>query len=147
MLVKTLRVLVHAEQETLWNLLIESLHKPQNYQLGVTDAYLLEETGIQILREMRLDGEVVRELVAIKTDEAELLHEILVHPYFTGVITNRIVPTSRQSPVAPLMLEFGLQLQRKSFHTIIKGEEEIVANLEAEMHRLKSRAEELDARS
>jgi hypothetical protein len=148
MLVKTLQVLVHAEQATLWNLLLDRLRNPQRYLSGITDAHILEETGSQILREMRLRGEVVRELVAIKPRDAELRHELLEHPQFSGVIISRIVPTSVQSPVAPLMLEFEIEVQMKSFHTegIVKAEDQIVADLEDEMHRLKSRAEEMDAR-
>lgn len=49
----------------------------------------------------------------------------------------------RQSPVAPQTLEYHLELQRKSFLTegVVKEAEEIIADLEMEMHQVNSRAD------
>jgi hypothetical protein len=148
MLVKTLRVLVHAEHDTLWNLLLDRLQNPGRFIPGITETRIVEKTGNVTVREMKLHGELVREQITVAPYDNELRHELLDHPQFTGLIVTKVVPTARQSPVAPLHLEYHLELQPKSFHTqgVVQGEAEIVAELEAEMQRLKSRAEEIDSR-
>ncbi|HEY5512190.1 MAG TPA: AtaL-like protein [Geomonas sp.] len=149
MLVKTLQVLVHAEHDTLWNMLLDRLQNPERYLPGVKEARVLEKTDNVMVREMRQHGELVKERITIRPFESEIRHELLEHPQFTGTIVTKVVRTARQSPVAPQHLEYHLELQRKSFLTegLLRGEEEIVADIEAEMHGLKSRAEEMEPRS
>ena len=148
MLVKKLQVSVHAEHETLWKLLMDRLHNPERYLPGITEVRILAESDNEMVRELKLHGELVRERIAINPYEGELRHELLEHPQFTGQIVTRILRTARQSPVAPQTLEYHLELQRKSFSTegVVKGEEEIVADLEMDMHKVKSRAEEMESR-
>lgn len=149
MLIRTLQVLVHAEHDTLWNLLLDRLHNPGNYLPGVSEARILETSGNVSVREMKLHGDQVKERISVKPYDSEVRHDLLEHPQFTGFIVTKIVRTARQSPVAPQYLEYDLELQRKSFLTsgIVKGEEEIIADIETEMHRLKSRAEEMESRA
>jgi hypothetical protein len=149
MLVKTLQVLVHAEHETLWNLLLDRLQHPERYTPGITETQILLQTEHETIRQMKLHGEIVKERITVSPYDGEMRHELLEHPQFTGVIVTKIVRTARQSPVAPLHLEYDLELQRKSFLTegIVRGEAEIVADIETEMQRLKSRAEEMDSKS
>lgn len=148
MLVKTLQVTVHTEHETLWNMLLDRVQNPERYQPGITEVRFLEKTDTLMVRELKLHGEIVKERITIKPYEGELRHELLEHPQFTGAIITKVLRTARQSPVAPQILEYDLELQRKSFHTqgLLKAEEEIVADLEVEMNQLKSRAEEMESR-
>lgn len=149
MLVKTLTVLVHAEHDTLWNLLLDRLKDPQRFIPGVTETRLIDKKDNVTVREMRLHGDLVRERITIRAHESEIRHELLEHPQFTGAIVTRVVRTARQSPVAPQHLEYDLELTPKSLLTkgVVHGEAEILADLEAEMQRLKSRAEELETRA
>jgi hypothetical protein len=149
MLVKTLQVVVHAEHDTLWKLLLDRLHHPERYSPGVTETRIIEQQNDVVLRELKLHGELVKERITVNPYGGELRHDLLEHPHFTGFIVTKIVRTARQSPVAPLYLEYDMELQRKSFKTegIVKGEEEIISDLETEMQRLKSRAEEIDTMS
>ena len=148
MLAKILQVMVHAEHDTLWNLLLDRLQHPERYLQGVTEARIVEKTDELISREFKLHGKPVKERISIDPHAGELRHELLEHPQFTGTIVTRVLSTARQSPVAPLYREYELELQRKSFQLegLVRAEEEIVADFEAEMHQLKSRAEELDSR-
>jgi len=147
MLVKTLQVLVHAEHDTLWNVLLDRLQHPERYTSGISQARILERTDDVMLREMKLHGDIVKERITIKPYDSEIEHELLEHPQFSGMIVLRIVRTARQSPVAPQYLVFDLELQRKSFLVkgVVKGEYEIVAELESELGKLKSRAEEMES--
>lgn len=148
MLSKILQVMVHAGHETLWNLLLDRLQHPERYLQEVSEARIVKETDDLMVRELKLHGNLVKERVSINPYNWELRHELLEHPQFTGFIVTRILPTARQSPVAPHYLEYELELQRKSFQLegLVKAEEEIVAEFETEMHQLKSRAEEMDSR-
>jgi hypothetical protein len=149
MLVKTLKVLVHAEHDTLWNLLLDRLQNPQRFIPGVTEARVIEKEGTVSVREMKLHGDLVRERLTVLPYDSEIRHELLEHPQFTGTIITRVVRTARQSPVAPQHLEYDIELTPKSLQTkgVLQGEAEIVADLEAEMARLKSRAEEMETRA
>ena len=149
MLVKTLRVLVHAEHDTLWNLLLDRLQNPERFIPGVTEARVMEKADNVTVREMKLHGDLVRERVTVRPLDSEIRHEMLEHPRFTGSIVTRVVRTARQSPVAPQHLEYDLELTPKSLLTkgVVHGEAEIVADLEEEMRRLKSRAEEIETRA
>jgi len=149
MLVKTLTVLVHAEHDTLWNLLLERLKDPARFIPGVTETRVIEKHDNVTIRELRLHGDLVRERVTIRPHDSEIRHELLEHPQFTGSIVTKVVRTARQSPVAPQHLEYDLELTPKSLLVkgVVHGETEILADLEAEMHRLKSRAEEMETRS
>jgi hypothetical protein len=149
MLVKTLVVLVHAEHDTLWNLLLDRLQNPQRFIPGVTESRIVEKLENVTVREMKLHGDLVRERVTVLPYDSEIRHELLEHPQFTGTIVTRVVRTARQSPVAPQNLEYDIGLTPKSrlVNGVVHGEADIVADIEAEMTRLKSRAEEMESRA
>lgn len=147
MLVTTLQVLVHCEHQTLWDTLIDRVRHPERYTLGVTDFTLTEEGPDVLSSDMTLHGEPVKERIYVKPYEGELRHEFVEHPRFFGFIVRKIVKTARQSPVAPLYLEYDLDLQLKSYKVqgVVRGEEEILADLKAEMEKVRARAEEMDS--
>lgn len=148
MIVKTLQTEVHAEHETLWKILMDRLENPGRYMPGVTEARIVERKEDEVIREMKLHGELVKERILVRPYDAELRHDLLEHPQFTGWISTKILRTARQSPVAPQTLEYDLELTTKSFLVkgAVHGEEEILADLKSEMEKLKSRAEEMDSR-
>lgn len=147
MLIRTLQVLVHSEHDTLWNMLIDRMHHPERYALGVTEARIVEQGENELVCEMTLHGDRVKERILVRPYDGELRHELIEHPQFNGFIVRKIVRTARQSPVAPLYLEYDLDLQRKSYKIqgMVRGEEEILTDLETEMLKIKSRAEEIDS--
>jgi ribosome-associated toxin RatA of RatAB toxin-antitoxin module len=147
MLTKTLVVLVHAEHDTLWSMLLDRLQNPERFTPGITESRVIEKEGNTSVREMRLHGELVRERVTVRPHESEIEHVLLEHPRFTGIINTKVVRTARQSPVAPQHLEYHIQLTPVSrlVKGVVFGEAEIVSDLEAEMNRLKSRAEEMES--
>lgn len=145
-IIKTLQVVVHAEHETLWNLLMDRLENPAKYIPGVTEARIVETEGDTSIREMKLHGDAVKERIEVRPYDSEIRHELIEHPQFSGKIITRIVRTARQSPVAPQYLEYDLELQTKSWKVegAVRGEEEIVREIQGEMQKLCSRAEEID---
>lgn len=148
MLIRTLQVLVHCEHTTLWNMLIDRLQHPERYSLGVSDVRITEESQDVFISEMTLHGERVKERVLVRPYDGELRHELLEHPQFTGFIVRKIVKSARQSPVAPLYLEYDLELLRKSLKVqgVVRGEGEVITDLETEMQKVKAKAEETNSR-
>ncbi|BCG48555.1 hypothetical protein GEOBRER4_n3451 [Citrifermentans bremense] len=148
MLVRTLQVVVHCEHQTLWNMLMDRLQHPERYLVGITEARVTEESEDVFISEMLLHGEPVKERVLVRPYDGELRHELLEHPQFTGFIVKKILKTAIQSPVAPLYLEYELDLLRKSLKVqgVVRGEEEILTDLGAEMQKMRTRAEETDSR-
>lgn len=148
MLIRTLQVMVHCEHKTLWDMLVDRLHHPERYALGISDVRLSEEGPGSFISEMTVHGDPVRERVILRPYDSEMRHELLEHPQFTGFIVRKILKSARQSPVAPLYLEYDLDLLRKSLqvHGLVREEEEIITDLETEMQKIRTRAEELDAR-
>lgn len=148
MLIRTLQVVVHCEHKTLWDMLVDRLHHPERYAMGIADVRLSEDGPDTFISEMTVHGDPMRERVILRPYDGEMRHELLEHPQFTGFIVRKILRSARQSPVAPLYLEYDLDLLRKSLkvHGLVREEEEIITDLETEMQKIRLRAEELDAR-
>ncbi|GFO61577.1 hypothetical protein GMST_39020 [Geomonas silvestris] len=149
MFIKTLTTLVHAEHDTLWNLLLDRLQNPERFIPGVTESRIVEKAGNVCIRELMLHGERVREKITVHPYESQIHHELLEHPQFTGTIVTKVVRTARQSPVAPQNLEYDVDVSPKAriIKGVLYGEAEIVADLETEMQRLKLQAEEIESRA
>lgn len=147
MLTSTYKTLVHAQVETVWGLLLDSLQNPQNYLSGVQEARVIEKFSDGVVRETKRNGITVRERITVNKSELALHSELLEHPLYTGTIVTRLAPTSVQNPMAPLHMEYTLRLERKSFHLegLVKAEEEMVAAIEKEMAAFKEKAEQIDA--
>lgn len=148
MLLRTLQVLVHCEHQTLWNMLIDRLQHPERYLQHASEVRITQESEDVFISEMTVHGEKIKERVLVRPYEAELRFELLEHPRYQGIIARKIVKSARQSPVAPLYLEYDLEMERKSYkvHGMVGGEEEMLTDLETEMQKVRSRAEETDAR-
>jgi len=149
MFIKTLTTLIHAEHDTLWNLLLDRVTSPERFIPEVTEARITEKQGNICVREMMLHGERVKEKITIYPYESRIDHELIEHPQFTGTIVTKVVRTARQSPVAPQNLEYDIDLSPRSriIKGVLYGEAEIVADLETEMQHLKLKAEEIESRA
>ena len=135
---------VHAALETLWMLLIEKIEKPQNYIPGVTEAKILERFEDGLVREVRTQGMVIKERVTIDKPQGEVRYLLLEHPILAGQVINRVVPTSVQSPVAPVVLTIMADWAPKDVSAEKTIQENLPAQIQQEVLSLKERAEELE---
>jgi hypothetical protein len=149
MLVTTFRTIVHAQPETVWELLRESMERPQSYLKGIEEVKILEKGEDWVVREVHRQGTVVRQRLSADNSEWELRNELLDHPAYTGWTAIRVIPASVQNPMAPLDLECTVKLERKSFHLegMLKSEEQLLAELKEALNLLKEKAEEQEKRS
>lgn len=144
MLVTTCRTLVHAQVETVWDVLLDRVENPQNYLHGVEGVQIIERSAAGIERELTWEGKTVRERIVPEKELSRITVEFREHPLYVGTIVTRLVPSSVQNPMAPLYLEAELRLERKSFHLegMVGTEAEMIADLEKELEAIKQKAEE-----
>lgn len=145
MVVTTLRVLIHAQLETVWNVLLDSMENPQAYQPRVKDLKIIEKSADGLIREMKIDSTIIRERLIPDRKNNSLYNEVLEHPVYTGDITVRLVPTSVQNPMSPLTLEYHLKLEVKPDHQggSVRPEDLLSETFNEELARIKERAEKL----
>ena len=56
MLIDTYNMLVHAQAETVWKLLLDRVDNPQNYLHGVNAVRIIERSPVGVIREMEWEG-------------------------------------------------------------------------------------------
>jgi len=95
---------VLAPVETLWELLLERVEHPNEYLPGTEEVRILEVEEDVLVRELRARGLFIKERVTIDKGKREIRYLLLEHPLFSGHVTHRVVPLSRQSPVSPVRL-------------------------------------------
>lgn len=146
MLKSTLKTMVHAQAETIWGLLADGMENPGKYRQGIEEAKVVDRFENGLVRQLRYRGKIFRERLTADPKSHELRCELIEHPLFSGSVIVKIVPTSTQNPMAPVDLEYGIDLERRSFHLegVLQAEEELTADIRREMELVKGRAEELE---
>lgn len=146
MLDHTFSVLVHAQMETIWNLLLERVTNPKRIMPGATEVAVVESFASGLVRDIRVYGTTYRELITINEAERWISFDILNHPALTGTLVTRILSTSVQSPVAPHHLQYQVHLERKSFHAekFLQTEQGLLGEVEKELELIKEKAEALE---
>lgn len=106
---------------------------------GVFDSFVFERS---ITREVTVRGVPYRERIRISNKERKIHRELIDHPTCSGKIIVKAVPSSVQNPMAPVDLQFFLELD--SMNGSKEEQEEMAAEIRKEQQRLKEKAEELE---
>ncbi|MBJ6728029.1 hypothetical protein [Geomesophilobacter sediminis] len=143
MLSKTFRVLIHADPETLWSVLIDRTKNPGRYQVGITETRISSPGQHSFIRESIVHGQSVKERITTDAHNGEVSELILSHPSFTGALRWKVVPTARQSPVAPVYLECHAELVPIDLviSGVLRGEAESSIDIERELDTIREAAE------
>lgn len=146
MLGTTIRSIVHAQWETVWDLLRDRIENPQRYQPLVRESRVIERSADWVIREMKVQDIIIRERISMDDKEKAIHSELLEHPLYTGTIVTRLVPTSTQNPMAPVHLEIDFKLEQKSapLGGAVITDKEMTTAFSDEMELIKKRAEELE---
>lgn len=136
---------VHAAFDTVWKLLIEKMEQPHTYLPGVLQSRTLQHYGNGLLREIKGEGIVIKEKVTLDKNHGEVQYFLLEHPLFTGRVVNRVVPSSVQSPVAPLVLTIEVDWVPKDDEAERMIRSDLPDQIQREVITLKERAESLEA--
>src|SRR6185369_6198410 len=145
MLTKILTMPVQAQKETVWSVLLEGVGNPERFIQGLGSFEMLEESETTALRQVKIRNTIFKEKLTIDSVHGEIRHELLDHPAYSGTITIKVVPTSVQNPMAPVELQFFLDLVPR-FPQVLRTEEEleIMYVVGAQQQRIKQAAEELE---
>lgn len=134
---------VFAPFETIWQLMLYRIEHPQGYLPGSEDARIIERHDDFLVREVTARGIAITERVTIDREKREIRYMPMEHPLFSGTVTQRAVPASRQSPVSPVLLTMVVDWAPKDE----EAERIIVENMPSEIQQevlsLKDEAEEL----
>src|SRR6185369_17969654 len=114
MLTTNLKTIVHAQWETVWDLLLDRIENPQRYQPLVIESKVIERSGKTLIREMKVHDMIIKERITPDDGEKAIHSELLEHPQYEGTIVTRLVPTSTNNPMAPVHLETDFKLEHKS---------------------------------
>lgn len=95
---------VFAPVETLWGLLLARVEQTNQYLPGIEEIRIVKQGPDELIREVRGHGLFIKERVSIDRGKREVRYLLLEHPLFSGIVTHRVVPLSRQSPVSPVQL-------------------------------------------
>jgi len=135
---------VHARFETLWELLLDRIEHPKEYLPGAEDVRIIERHEDVLVREVKARGLAIRERITIDKGNGEIRYMLLEHPLFSGTVTQRAVPASRQSPVSPVHLSMVVDWVPKNE----EAERIIVETMPSEIQQeVLSIKEEAEARS
>jgi len=81
---------VYASLQIVWQLLLDKIEKPQNYNSDIAEVKILERYDDGLLREFRTQGIVIKERVTINEARGEVRFFIVEHPLFFGQVINRL---------------------------------------------------------
>ena len=135
---------VHAALDTVWTLLVDKVEQPHSYLPGVTHARVLQQYGNGLLREMKSEGLVIKEKVVLDKPRGEVQYFLIDHPLFSGRVINRVVPSSVQSPVAPLVLTIEVDWVPKDDEAERMIRRDLPEQIQREVMSLKENAEKLE---
>src|SRR6185369_5062515 len=146
MLTATLTTIVHAQWETVWGLLLDRIENPDCYQPLVVNSKVIDRSDKWVIREMKVQDMIIRELITLDDGEKTIHSELLEHPLYEGTIVTRLVPTSTQNPMAPVHLQTEFRLEQKVVPlggTVVTAKE-MTTVLYNEMEYIRKKAEELE---
>ncbi len=135
---------VYASLQIVWQLLLDKIEKPQNYNSDIGEVKILERYDDGLLREFRTQGIVIKERVTINEARGEVSFFIVEHPLFFGQVINRVVPSSVQSPVAPQVFTIVVDWGPKNEGAEVIIRAELPAQVQLEVLSLKNTAEALE---
>ncbi|BCS54202.1 AtaL-like protein [Geobacter sp. SVR] len=146
MLTTSLKTVVHAQLDTVWNLLLDRIEHPQLYDSRVNESRVLERFPDGVIREMRMDGLLIRERITVEDEHWTIHSELLEHPDYVGTIDTQVLGTSTQNPMAPLHLDIKLMLEMKEGHRegTVRPDQFLEDSFNDELERIKRKAEELE---
>jgi hypothetical protein len=138
--------MVHAQLETTWKVMVDEAENPVAYLGGAVQSHtILQQADLGFIREVQVQGIVVKERVFFDEGDGIIRHDILEHPLISeGQILLRAACTSVQSPVAPVMLGMHIEWTPGNHNGKAVIDMDLPAVLKREVQALKKKAEELE---
>jgi hypothetical protein len=137
---------VQARPDTAWKVLLEAAENPAEYHgNAVLSSKVQQRFDNGFIRELQIQGMAVKERVFVDEKDGIVRYQLLEHPLLAeGEVMVRAVPTSVQSPVAPVVVGVSVQLTPKVQNQKMLVDLDPPTIVKREVQSLKKRAEELE---
>jgi hypothetical protein len=99
---------VDADLQTIWRVLLDRIENPARYTVGVEQCHFVENTEDYAVRDLEMNGMVLRERISIDEAQGEVLYELVDHPLYSGTVVNALIPPDRNDPKAKPVVQFRM---------------------------------------
>lgn len=148
MLITSYGTVIHAQVQTIWDLLLDRVENPQKYQPRILESRIVERFSDGVVREMRIDDMLTRERITYDDGELLVHAELLEHPQYLGTIETRVLSRAVQNPTSPVNLDINVRLELKEDHRegLVRPDANLEAAIREELDTIRTKAEELEKR-
>ncbi len=84
--------LIAAPFETIWQVLMDEVEAPQNYNPGILASEIFERFHDGVLRLVKVPDADVREKVVFNYEKRQIQSNLVGHPSLVGVLTQSVFP-------------------------------------------------------
>jgi hypothetical protein len=102
---------VDASLQTIWNVLLDRIEHPDRYLAGVESFSFPESTEDYAVREVAIQGVMLKERITIDERQGEVRYVLLEHPLFSGEVYNALIPPAEDDPKAKPVIQFRMDWQ------------------------------------
>ena len=102
---------VDASLQTIWNVLLDRIEHPDRYLAGVESFSFPESEEEYAVREVMIQGVMLKERITIDERQGEVRYVLLEHPLFSGEVFNALIPAAKDDPKAKPIIQFRMDWQ------------------------------------
>lgn len=99
---------VDAALQTIWDVLLDRIEHPGRYLGGLESCTFPEGNEDYAIREVVMNGELLRERITIDERQGEIRYQLLDHPLFAGDVYNALIPPDANDPKAKPVVQFRM---------------------------------------
>jgi hypothetical protein len=102
---------IDASLQTIWNVLLDRIEYPDRYLAGVESFSFPESTEDYAIREVFIQGILLKEKITIDERQGEIRYQLLEHPLFQGDVYNALIPPDSHDTRAKPVVQFRMNWQ------------------------------------
>lgn len=141
---------VNADLQTIWNVLLDRIEHPDRYLGGIESFSFPESTEDYVIREVVMDGLLLKERITIDERLGEIRYQLIEHPLFAGDVYNALIPPAKDDAKAKPVVQFRMDwqaLNEQAQALEIEVLPVLEASLKDAVHYVRDLAEHLEKQS
>jgi hypothetical protein len=99
---------VDADLQTIWRVLLDRIENPDRYTSGVERCDFVENTDDYAIRDLAMNGMVLRERISIDEAQGEVRYQLVDHPLYVGDVINALIPPDPNDMKARPIVQFRM---------------------------------------